>query len=184
MAVHYDAEKGCHVIKFVMYIDGKRVRKTKRLPSYVGLETALAYEQRMMTAHEPHRDLKDRLLALPDDPKGQGWVYAVRAVSGAGPVKIGMTRRNVNQRIFNFNVTATDPWVEIASVKVKCPQAVEGVIHATLHEKRIVSNRELFNVDLETILDLFGAVADTIEHINPVYEVGFRSNFCAREEAA
>ncbi|MET3232318.1 UNVERIFIED_ORG: hypothetical protein ABIC54_004523 [Burkholderia sp. 1263] len=175
MSVEYNQEKECYVIRFELWAEGRRIRKTKRMPRGVDINTALAIEKRMKEPYDPYRSLRERLLALPDDSKGQGWIYAAMANSGAGPVKIGMTRRNIRQRINSFNVTATEPWVEIGSVKVRCPLAAEGTIHAHLYDKRILSNRELFDIDAETVMELFGVVADTIECINPIYEVGFRA---------
>ena len=168
MPVHFDADKGCHVIKFEMRVDGRRIRKTKRMPPGIDYDQAIQIERRMMSADDPHYHLRPTLQALKAKPEDPGWIYA--CISGNGPVKIGMTRTSVGDRLRSFNVSSAEPWQVIRDVRVRNVEDVERAVHHFLASKRLSSKRELFAISRDEADSLMQAVASEIEWISPGME--------------
>jgi len=86
----------------------------------------------------------------------EGTIYAVSNVAMAGLVRIGATRKNVEERIQElYNTSVPYPFLLECSVKVLDPYKVESVMHRTLNNYRVNPSRDFYAIESKVIKDLF-----------------------------
>lgn len=106
------------------------------------------------------------------DPKPYGYLYCFSNPSMEGILKIGMTKRNPDERLKEAN--KSDTWKPptdyelLYSVKCYEPEKKEKLLHKLLDEYRINKNREFFRVDEEKVNIIFKML--DIEYFEDKYE--------------
>ena len=106
------------------------------------------------------------------DPKPYGYLYCFSNPSMKGILKIGMTKRNPDERLKEAN--KSDTWKPptdyelLYSVKCYEPEKKEKFLHKLLDEYRINKNREFFRVDEEKVNIIFKML--DIEEFEDKYE--------------
>lgn len=106
------------------------------------------------------------------DPKPYGYLYCFSNPSMEGILKIGMTKRNPDERLKEAN--KSDTWKPptdyelLYSVKCYEPEKKEKLLHKLLDEYRINKNREFFRVDEEKVNIIFKML--DIEEFEDKYE--------------
>lgn len=147
-----DPKNGAFRVSVEYWKDGKRIRKTKRLPVGVDdIETAKVIERRLLGEDDPR--LSDALARCPSGKPGT--VYALKNECAPGLIKVGMTRNSVHSRIKNLSTAFPKNWEVVEQCMVKDPEHVEGVLHAHWFQRRATNNRELFRLDEAEIRKAF-----------------------------
>jgi hypothetical protein len=87
-----------------------------------------------------------------DKSRGKGHVYAV--VLDNGLIKIGMTRRETENRVREFNNTSSHPLVPFLTIETEYPLATEQLLHRMLKQFKIDGDhaRELFQCTKNMVL--------------------------------
>ena len=84
-----------------------------------------------------------------------GWIYVARNSSLPGRYKVGMTERSVPERLKELSVTGLpDPSEEAYKRYSAAPQVHEQQIHARLAKYRVTNDREFFEGNITTIIDV------------------------------
>lgn len=84
---------------------------------------------------------------LPPSLEGPGYVYVLSNPSMPGIVKIGLTARPVEARMFDLHSTGVPtPFAREFALHVDNARLVEGAVHQSLRDHRVSSNREFFRV--------------------------------------
>lgn len=106
------------------------------------------------------------------EAKPYGYLYCFSNPSMEGILKIGMTKRNPEERLKEAN--KSDTWKPptdyelLSSVKCYEPEKKEKLLHKLLDEYRINKNREFFRVDEEKVNIIFKML--DIEEFEDKYE--------------
>jgi len=99
-----------------------------------------------------------------DPSESAGYVYCFSCESMPGIYKIGMTTRNVEDRLVEANKPSTwkipDDFKHILSKRVCNPYKKEQLIHKILKDYRVTHRREFFKLPLVQIKCLFALLAE------------------------
>lgn len=93
----------------------------------------------------------------------KGWVYVLSNPSlSEDTYKVGMTTRNVDERVKELNSSTSIPQSFHVEYKVACedPYGKEQEIHRRLRGKRINKKREFFTLPLSFIIDVVNDVCE------------------------
>lgn len=154
-----DQKNGAYRVSVEYWKDGKRIRKTKRLPKAVDIETARMVERRMLGEDCPA--LADALRGCPAGRAGV--VYALKNEGAPGLIKVGMTRNSVWSRIKNLSTGYPQDWEVVEECGVKDPEYVERALHAHWSLWRETMNRELFRIEEAEVRKAFAVCRELCE---------------------
>lgn len=154
-----DPKNGAYRVSVEYWSEGRRIRKTKRLPKGVDLETAQIIERRMLGDDNPK--LTDALKRCPNGKAGA--VYALKNDGAPGLIKIGMTRNTVGERIKNLSTGYAQNWEVVDECQVRDPEYVERALHEHWSSVRAASNKELFRLKEDEVMKVFALCRDLCE---------------------
>lgn len=144
MIVTFDEKADAWRITINETVNGKRIRKTKRLPRGIGQEKAYLFAARMMTTPFPFQDSLAR--SIIGQPKDVGSVYVLKNEFLRGVVKIGLTRRNVYERIRNLSTAHPGNFTIVDTAIFNHVGIVEMALHRLFDSRREQPRREFFTI--------------------------------------
>jgi len=97
--------------------------------------------------------------------KNSGIIYALQNQLWQGNIKCGLTRQKIEKRICNLQTSLFIDCeiIAITGQLVNC-KIYEFLLKKILKEHRLRSDREFFNVDIETIKEIY----ETFDYINSI----------------
>jgi len=97
----------------------------------------------------------------------EGYIYCLSNASMPGMLKIGMTRRTIDERLKEANRRDTfkPPTKYVIEVykRVNEPSKVEKMIHILLERERVDTRREFFRVSIESVKAIFDTIEEACE---------------------
>jgi len=111
------------------------------------------------------RHYRERLPGSSEGSSGVGWLYVLSTRENPRLLKVGMTRRSVDERVNEIN-SATGvviPYSARRAYRVADPATAEREVHRLLHTFRVRSDREFFELSIGDASKIIGDYLAGIE---------------------